>query len=182
MDNIVRELAKYLGVDPTVVESTLVSVMFVIVLWLLKLLYEASKRDDKQLVLEQTLAKIAADSIAESRLLRQAFDNNATALACLTADIKTSFGALVEELKTVVQGISGIKLEIQEQSTEAAAILKELQGNLLKTSETTVVVKDSEDNIIAKFTATPENGVLVVRFSSTEEKENGTVGRDLHTQ
>ncbi len=54
-----------------------------------------------------------------------------------------------------------------EKTEKNAPILEQIKSNMLKTSKTTVIIKDSSGEVVTTLTAEPdEDGNLVVQFSS----------------
>jgi hypothetical protein len=162
MDQLIQFLADSLGLEYATVEGSVATLFFLLFLFTLKLLYAASKRDDKQINLETTLADLAMNAV-------QSYQNNTQTIKEISevlGGMKTSFNDLVSELKNVVIEVQNIS----DNNTKTGPVLEEIKANLIKTSKTVVVIKDAEDNILAKLTAEPdEEGQLVVRFNSTAE-------------
>jgi len=61
--------------------------------------------------------------------------------------------------------VGGIRV-LTEHSENAKPILDDIKNNLLKTSKTTIIVEDIDGEVIARFTAEPdEEGNLVVKIT-----------------
>jgi len=169
MDIFIQFLSETLGIPYNTVEGSVATLAFLLCAFLLKLLWDSSKRDNKQVDLEQTLAQLAVRSLNSYDANTKTIEENTAAIQQVVKvleDMGVSFAGFVGEMKHVVEG-----LEVLTKKTEQhQPILEEIKDNLLKTSVTVVLVKDTEDNIIARLTASPdENGQLVVKFNSTTD-------------
>lgn len=186
MDQAIQFLAQQLGISVDTAEGSLVVLALMLVLYLLKamgnlvgLLKSFNERDEKrseleekQTKLEQTLAELAMRSLNSYDASIKTVEENNKAIQQVVEVLKGmegAFPAFVGEMKYVTEGL---KL-LTEKTESAQPVLNEIKDNLIKTSETPVVIKDIEGNVMLKFTAKPdEDGVLVVQFSSLVKMGN----------
>lgn len=171
--DIVDVITEVTGLSYQVSESITVVILIGLIyllarvtLWLVRTLFSVqaynSKQDTKQLDLQEQLVTMAARSNEENTKLREAYQKNLL---------------VIEEHTEVLRGIRDVLINfnsdmgvLNSNVTDLKKVseirLQDIHSSLIKTSETTVVVVDSDDTVVAEFTATPENGKLVIRFNS----------------
>lgn len=165
MEQLIQFLSNMLGIPYDTVEGSIATLAFLLCAFLLKLLWDSSKRDNKQVDLEQTLAQLAIRSLNSYDASIQKIEENTQAINNIGELLKsmgTSFGEMTNELKNVVGGIK----VLTEHSENAKPILDDIKNNLLKTSKTTIIIQDLDGEVIAQFTAEPDGeGNLVVKIT-----------------
>lgn len=165
MDVLIKFLSDLLGVPYTAVEGSIATLFALVCVFLFRMLWDASRRDNKQVDLEQTLAQLAIRSLNSYDASIQKIEENTQAINNIGELLKsmgTSFGDMTNELKNVVGGIR----VLTEHSENAKPILDDIKNSLFKTSKTTIIVEDVDGEVIARFTAEPDDeGNLVVRIT-----------------
>ena len=165
MDVFIRFLSETLGIPYTAVEGSVATMAFLLCAFLLKLLWDASKRDNKQVDLEQMLAQLAIRSLDSYDANTKTIEKNTETIqevVKVLGEMGISFASYVGEMKFVVEGLKLLTIKTEE----ATPVLEQIKDNLIKTSKTTVIVKDSSGNILTTLTAEPdEDNNLVVQFS-----------------
>jgi hypothetical protein len=171
MDILIQFLSDILGIPYDTVEGSVATLTFLFCAFLLRLLWDASKRDNKQVDLEQMLARLAVRSLDSYDANTTTIEKNTAAIEEVVAvlkDMGTSFTSCVEEMAHVVEGLNILTRQAQENQP----VLELIKDSLIKTSETIFVIKDTEGNVVTKFTAKPDaEGNLVVQFSSLMDED-----------
>lgn len=184
MDIIIKELAQLLGVSPQLIEGGLLTLALLAIIGLVRLLFQTSKNDARQIGFEQRLVDLTASSVEQSRqsveeskLLRLAYEKNVEAIQRSTEvtlknsqvleEIRDAFKGLGDNLVTnltaAAQQAADLRVAIEAHGVEVGGYaesvnlrLINIERNLIKSTPTTVVFRDEAGVDVASFTATPE--------------------------
>lgn len=172
--HIIQFFSNLLGIPYDAAEGGIVVVLILFILYMLKVLLDvikllrnADKRDDKQTELEQTLVKFAMQTLSS-------YNENKEVLKEIGTTINNNTNA-IDRVGTVLTNIQGAFTQITDGLDANTSALQEVKNNLIKTSKTSVIIKDVAGNEMIRFVAEPdEEGNLVVSFRSlVESSEQG---------
>jgi hypothetical protein len=165
---LVDLVSKILGIDNAQAEAGVFFVGIVLSLWLLRIVgnlvqivLNDRRRDDVQDGLSKDLISLVHRSYQGFENLQKSYEQNTQIIERVTG--------VLTEVRDVLDKLSGdVKVLVGdvEQHHTIEVAYEDIKENLLKTSETKVIIRDADEQLAAEFTITPEEGALVIRFSS----------------
>lgn len=176
---VVEMLAGLLGISYDTAESSVIVLVVLfslkVIIGLINLLKSKETQDVQQNNIQEKLIELLSNSLlsqqktadaieANSAVLRTNSDNSQK-IADILQSVSGSLDAFAAELKVV-----GGKITVLSEQVEKNPTLDEIKGNLLKTSKTPIVIKNSSGEIIATLVIEPDNetGELVIRVGDTK--------------
>lgn len=125
---IIRELAKVLGVDPSLIEGSLGTTFGGALVLFARAWYLAKKMDTKKIDFEQKLVDMTANATEENRKLRDAYEKNTEAIQ-ITGEVLKELVLLAKELKTEVP------IKLAEHDTAMAKMFLDKADEMHKVTE-----------------------------------------------
>lgn len=159
IDQVIAEIAKALGVQPGAIQGALISLMFIVLLYVLRLLLMSRQQDTQQTAMAIMLTQLASNAVGESKNLREAYENNTTALTHIKDAFRTMGDGFVNEMKAIVSELRDVKDELVAQTLKVATVadvVEAVERGLIKSSPTTIIVRDQSGADILKLIAKPE--------------------------
>lgn len=183
----------FLGIDDSNLEGGLAGALAVIMLWLARTIYHQatskSKEDsarigleEKQIRLEQTLTDLVAESIAEGKLTRLAYQANTKVLSTVSENLGALTGLITSVTASYDKRLDTLEELIRERADQTDALLRQV-GEKVETigtaTEDGLVIQfiDSTGNIISTMTAVPHieegsfSSTYIVRIDEPEKEE-----------
>lgn len=183
----------FLGIDDSNLEGGLAGALAVIMLWLARTIYHQatskSKEDsarigleEKQIRLEQTLTDLVAESIAEGKLTRLAYQANTKVLSTVSENLGALTGLITSVTASYDKKLDTLEELIRERADQTDALLRQV-GEKVETigtaTEDGLVIQfiDSTGNIISTMTAVPHieegsfSSTYIVRIDEPEKEE-----------
>ncbi len=183
----------FLGIDDSNLEGGLAGALVVIMLWLARTIYHQatskSKEDsarigleEKQIRLEQTLTDLVAESIAEGKLVRLAYQANTKVLSTVSENLGALTGLITSVTASYDKKLDTLEELIRERADQTDALLRQV-GEKVETigtaTEDGLVIQfiDSTGNIISTMTAVPHikegsfSSTYIVRIDEPEKEE-----------
>ena len=183
----------FLGIGDSGLEGGLAGALAVGMLWLARTIYHQvtskSKEDsarigleEKQVRLEQTLTDLVAESVAEGKLIRLAYQANTKVLSTVSENLGALTGLITSVTASYDKKLGTLEELIRERADQTDALLRQV-GEKVETigtaTEDGLVIQfiDSTGNIISTMTAVPHieegsfSSTYIVRIDEPEKEE-----------
>lgn len=188
IENLIQEIAKWLGADPRLIEGGAVTVALIAMIRMAQVILAFIKTDAKQLTLEQRLVELAASSVEESRKLRLAYEDTSKQNIGVLEDLKNAFkdfgGVFSGGLKAAAGQTDSLKQAMIDHEASMATYatriseqLDDIRSHILNKRPLVIVLRDETGQDVFSFTATidgktDETDRIVVTFKDlTTDKQ-----------
>lgn len=158
-----------LGIDTELLNAGAAGGFGTVLILILRLILVKFLGENRKIDIQGQLVHLASDTMERTERMLQAYEGNTEAIkqvGIVLGDVQKAFMDLSER---VLSGIESVKTDV-DPLVESIQVIRD---NLLKTTETVVVLRDNEGVDVASFKATPEqdkngNTILVVTFDYKE--------------